>query len=206
MKSMPLYKQIQEDICYMIRSGQLRAGDRVPSETELTEQYHVSKITAKNAIHGLVEEGMLVRHRGKGTFVKLMDEENESMSRHKGLIGLIPPCMKTKVDQHIINAVEQYVRENGYHLLIKITQESALEESRAIEDLLQLLSQSSGRSLELISFDQSELPGVSYVKQNVEEMCKVTVEMLLEQIQGTYNPRRVAVPVTLFRKNILNKI
>lgn len=355
MKPLPLYKQIQEDIRYLIRSGQLRSGDLVPSETELAKQYHVSKITTKNAINGLAEEGVLIRHRGKGTFVNHIEDGIPSMSRHKGLIGLILPCMKTKVDQRIMNAVEQYVRESGYHLLVKITQESGLEESRAIEDLIhmrvkgliifpieqemynndilrlslnrfplvlidrymkeietysasadnldgayqavehllrkghehiafvtakvtnsatadraagfekaflkrnrsinknlwcmlgfddiasgkgvfmiqellkehpeitavfacnaeltryahraiQLLGESGGRSPELLSFDPSDLPDVSYVKQNVEEMCRVTVEMLLEQIQGEYNPRRFAVPVTLFQQNILNKI
>lgn len=355
MKSLPLYKKIQEDIRFLIRSGQLRPGDRVPSEKELAEQYHVSQITTKNAINGLAEEGILVRHRGKGTFVYPNHAEPQSMSRHKGLIGLILPCMKTKVDQLIMNAVERYVRESGYHLLVKITQESPLEESRAIEDFMLLrvkgliifpieqemynndilrlslnrfplvlidrymkeietysvaadnldgacravshllgrgheriafitvkvtnsatadraagfekaflernlsinknlwctlaiediasgkgvsiiqeflrdnagitavftcnaeltsythramlmVSESDGRKLELVSFDQSDLADVSYVKQNVEEMCRITNDLLLEQIHGTYKPRRIAIPVTLFHKNILNKI
>lgn len=181
MKSLPLYKQIQEDIRYMIRSGQLRPGDRVPSETELAERYHVSKITTKNAINGLAEEGILTRHRGKGTFVNPIEDGNRSMSRHKGLIGLILPCMKTKVDQSIINALEQYVRESGYHLLIKITQESALEESRAIEDLMHL------RVKGLIVFPiEQEMYNNAILKLSLDRFPLVLIDRYMKEIE-TYS-------------------
>jgi GntR family transcriptional regulator of arabinose operon len=71
---------------------------------------------------------------------------------------------------------------------------------------IQAINETEGRHLELVSFDQSDLADVSYVKQNVEEMCKVTIDLLLEQIQGIYKPRRVAIPVTFFHKNILNQV
>lgn len=55
-------------------------------------------------------------------------------------------------------------------------------------------------SLELITFDPPNLPGVSYIRQNEAEMCRITLELLHEQISGKYDPQRIIVPVTLVWK------
>ena len=67
--SLPMYKKIQQDLFHMIASGQLRKGDKVPSESELMEQYYVSAITAKNALNALADQGLIVRVRGKGSLL-----------------------------------------------------------------------------------------------------------------------------------------
>lgn len=66
---LPLYYRIREDLRESIVSGQLKPGDRLSSERELTKQYKVSSITAKRAVLDLVQEGVLYRVPGKGTFV-----------------------------------------------------------------------------------------------------------------------------------------
>jgi len=65
----PLYYQIKETIKAEISSGRLRPGDQIAPETELTSQYSVSRMTVRQAVLELVNEGMLYRKRGKGTFV-----------------------------------------------------------------------------------------------------------------------------------------
>jgi len=53
----------------MIRSGQLAAGDRVPSEIELAREHDVSRDTARRTLAVLAEEGLIVRRRGVGSIV-----------------------------------------------------------------------------------------------------------------------------------------
>lgn len=65
----PLYYRIRENLRELIVSGQLKPGNRVSSERELCEQYGVSSITVKRAVLDLVQEGLLYRVPGKGTFV-----------------------------------------------------------------------------------------------------------------------------------------
>jgi len=65
----PLYSQIKSHLLEAIESGQLRPGDRVPSERELTTQFAVSRMTARQALTELENMGRLVRIQGKGTFV-----------------------------------------------------------------------------------------------------------------------------------------
>ncbi|MFC0270373.1 GntR family transcriptional regulator [Metabacillus herbersteinensis] len=131
-----MYQQIKNKIKEQIQTGKLRVGDRVPSEKELTEQFHVSQITTKNALGGLAEEGIVVRKKGKGTFVcesNLTNTNGVKLAKLKGLIGLILPSMKTKIEQEFVNHIEKYVSKNGFNLLIKITRESQFEEADAIE-------------------------------------------------------------------------
>lgn len=67
--AIPLYTQIQDRLFEQIRGGELSPGERVPSELELAEQFSVSRMTARKALDGLVSQGLLFRHQGKGTFV-----------------------------------------------------------------------------------------------------------------------------------------
>jgi GntR family transcriptional regulator len=65
----PLYRQIRSRIAADIRNGILRPGDRVASETELERIHGVSRITVRQAIASLVQDGDLYRVPGKGTYV-----------------------------------------------------------------------------------------------------------------------------------------
>jgi GntR family transcriptional regulator len=65
----PLYQQLKNILKGQILSGVLKPGDKIPPETDLCTRYGVSRITVRQAIHSLVEEGFLYRKQGKGTFV-----------------------------------------------------------------------------------------------------------------------------------------
>jgi GntR family transcriptional regulator len=65
----PLYKQLAQAILNAICTGEYRPGDKLPSEEELQKQFGLSRVTVRNAIQVLVEEEMLLRIHGKGTFV-----------------------------------------------------------------------------------------------------------------------------------------
>ena len=65
----PLYKQISNLLWEKIRTHALPGGQKLPSETELMQEYSVSRITIRAAIKELVDDGLLQRLQGKGTFV-----------------------------------------------------------------------------------------------------------------------------------------
>ena len=63
------YQEVKHFILDRIAAGSLRAGERVPSENELTRTLTVSRMTANRALRELAEDGVLVRVAGVGTFV-----------------------------------------------------------------------------------------------------------------------------------------
>jgi GntR family transcriptional regulator len=65
----PLYHQTAEVLRSRIVQNVWKQGDRLPSESQLCEEFGVSSITMRRAVATLVAEGLLVRLQGKGTFV-----------------------------------------------------------------------------------------------------------------------------------------
>jgi len=63
------YQKVKHFILERIAGGALRAGERVPSENELTRTLTVSRMTANRALRELAADGVLVRVAGVGTFV-----------------------------------------------------------------------------------------------------------------------------------------
>ena len=73
----PLYLQLKQLILDDINRGKYQNGQQLPTEAELCERYGVSRITTRRAISDLVEEGILSRQQGKGTFVTNAKIKNE---------------------------------------------------------------------------------------------------------------------------------
>lgn len=67
--TVPLYFQLVSLLKRQIRSGILKPGDLVPSESQLCAQYEVSRSTVRQALNQLVEENLIIRRRGKGSFI-----------------------------------------------------------------------------------------------------------------------------------------
>lgn len=65
----PLYFQVKDLLEGKIVSGDWPKGSQIPTEKELAKLFDVSTITVKRAVLDLVNEGLLYRQRGKGTFV-----------------------------------------------------------------------------------------------------------------------------------------
>lgn len=91
----PLYRQIQSQLKQLILDGQFTPQDMLPSENELAQRYQVSVMTVRQAMNELVNEGLIYRERGRGTFVARQPivqplQRFESFSEHIAARGLIP--------------------------------------------------------------------------------------------------------------------
>ena len=68
-RGIPLYYQLKEIIRDKITKNIWSVGDQIPNEMELVSEYEVSRATVRQAILDLVHDGILIRKKGKGTFV-----------------------------------------------------------------------------------------------------------------------------------------
>lgn len=114
------YFQIKEIYRERILSGDLKRGDKIPSEIEIQKQYNVSRITARQAILELEKEGMVKRGRGKGTFViwqpgieeelshiMSFTEEMKSRGRVPGTTNISVQIVKANKDVADVMGIEE---------------------------------------------------------------------------------------------------
>lgn len=87
----PLYQQLAALLRAQIASGELRPGDRAPTEAMLAEQYTTSRNTVRLALDALRNEGLIVSYQGKGSFIRVQPAvryyASLSGSRRKRLEG-----------------------------------------------------------------------------------------------------------------------
>lgn len=67
--TVPLHTQIAETLRIQIQNDEFKDQDGFPSERELAEQYEVSRMTVRQALQKLRQEGLIYHERGVGTFV-----------------------------------------------------------------------------------------------------------------------------------------
>ncbi|KPL82288.1 hypothetical protein SE15_08765 [Thermanaerothrix daxensis] len=77
----PLYHQLKSYLQDQILQGLLKPGERIPTERELEKRFKISRTTVRQAIGDLINEGLLVRVHGKGTFVA-----QPRIQQHLGLL------------------------------------------------------------------------------------------------------------------------
>ena len=65
-----IYIQLADTIRRQINDGKIKPGDKLPSESEMQKEYNVARLTVREALSVLVNEGLLEKMHGKGTFCK----------------------------------------------------------------------------------------------------------------------------------------
>lgn len=66
---LPYYVQLKDALRAEIKSGEWKPGDRIPGEPELCRLFGVSRTVVRQALVEMAHEGLVVREKGKGTFV-----------------------------------------------------------------------------------------------------------------------------------------
>ena len=99
----PLYYQLKDLIKEKIINNEYKTGEMIESEKELQTKYNLSRITVRQALNELVNEGYLLRQRGKGTTVLGQNLFEERLVKVKSFtdemreIGYVPGTLSTDV-------------------------------------------------------------------------------------------------------------
>ena len=106
----PLYYQLKEYLLQEIKTH-YQAGDLLPSESEIEEEYGVSRITVRKAIEELSREGIVVKKQGKGTFVldqKILYDAN--------VIGSLTQRLEEQKHQLHTHSIEYITITEAHHV------------------------------------------------------------------------------------------
>ena len=69
MSTKPKYRRVADSLAEEILAGRLKAGDQIPSERVIAEEFGISRMTVRQALKHLADRGMVEARVGQGTFV-----------------------------------------------------------------------------------------------------------------------------------------
>ena len=79
----PIYEQIVDQIKTLIRKGELKENDNLPSVRALARELKISALTVKKAYDNLEEDGFTVTVHGKGTYVAQANKEAQREAQQR---------------------------------------------------------------------------------------------------------------------------
>ena len=114
----PMYQQIKRDIEQQILSGQIKIGDKLMSETEMLEHYHVARMTVRAALTELVNNGCLAKERGRGTFCVALPRQA------KKSIDVLLDTGDNYFAPYFLSGIGRVLDREGYQLVLNDTRDN----------------------------------------------------------------------------------
>lgn len=127
------YYDLMQDLRQQILSGEIGAGEKLPSENQLAASYGVSRQTVRKALQILENEGYIYAEHGRGTFCS---ERMRHMKKSKN-IAVVLTYLSDYIFPRVIQGIDTVLTENGYSILLKNTKNSKKLEEKCLADLLE---------------------------------------------------------------------
>lgn len=183
IKSARLYEQIVERIQESITSGSLRAGEKLPPERELAEQFNVSRTAVREAVKALREKGLVEIRRGRGTFVSDVSDSTRDIVR-----GSFDLLMRVEARYALDNLLE--VRAMLEPQIAAMAAEKAVEtDIAALEEAVETMDSALDDAELFIRADHEFHLILARATQNVliPVLIDAVVELLMEQRARIFN-------------------
>lgn len=122
---LPLYYQLKEALTKLIDS-KYKPGDMLPTEPEFEKMFEVSRMTVRLAMNALVEEGLVVKQQGRGTFVQSPKITHDltsvtSWTQQMKERGWIPKTISTEMDRILApKKIKQMLQLDDQEQIIRI--------------------------------------------------------------------------------------
>lgn len=153
----PLYQQVKRDLVAAISRGEYDPDQPFVSQREICERYGVSTTTAVKALNELVTEGLLVRKRGRGTFVA--ERPAGPAIRDRSIAYVMHGHGPHNSD--VMIGIESVSTELGYRMYVSSSEGSAAVQDKALRQALD----SGVSGVVLYPVGQSESPALAELRR-----------------------------------------
>lgn len=153
--ALPKYQQVKEYVLLQIEKNKLGENGRIPSESEFSKLLDVSSITVRKALAELVNEGVIYRVRGRGSFVT--GRLNGPADKASPYVTLIISGTELHDSSYmqIIKGIQSYLSQQDCKLIIEFVENDFQRE----RELILKLAQSETRGLLIYSADPDGAKG-----------------------------------------------
>lgn len=125
------YVTLANDLREGMLNGKYTAGQKLPSENELTRELGISRQTVRQAMLLLEREGLTERVRGSGTYVKQIDKRPKSHN-----IAVITTYISDYIFPMVLNGIEKALASKHYASIVASTQNRVDNERRLLKDFM----------------------------------------------------------------------
>ncbi len=195
----PIYQVIENSLKNKIKSGELAHGDMIPSENELKDMYDTSRMTVRQALNNLVNEGYIYRHKGKGTFVGTSKIEKKI----QGLLSFTEQMhsMNRAVSTRVVNVeVMPASAEVAAKLFINEGEEIYFIERVRYGDEIPVLFEQLHTPKQLIKdLDNNVLDGSFY--DYIENDLNLKIQYCIQTIESKLAPSHVAPELSITKQS-----
>lgn len=133
-QNFPKYILVSDYLRKSILDNTFAPGDKIMSESQICEQFEVSRQTARQAISVLENEKLLVKKRGSGTFVRKIDVDKNA----KKNIAILTTYIDDYIFPSILTGMQNILDKYKYQMTICLTQNSISKERQQLLSLLKL--------------------------------------------------------------------
>ena len=128
----PKYQEIKDDLRLLILQGAYTPGESFVTQQQVCERYDVSMLTAARALNELEAEGLVVRERGRGTFVAEQQTQPAASLGDTRSITCIVPGLTGAHIANVVRGAESMCSDRGYRLVLADSHGSLERQSRAL--------------------------------------------------------------------------
>lgn len=157
----PYYLQLKQTLTRRIEAGEWGAGDLIPSEAELGKTFEVSRTVVRQALNEMTHEGLVVRQKGKGTFVA------QPKIASRGLV-------------QSLEGFYQDMAERGVQVVTQVLEQSLIPASQEVAANLELEPMAPVVQLKRLRFVDDE-PIVLVASYLPYQLCQGVIEADLER-------------------------
>ncbi|HBG26272.1 MAG: hypothetical protein A2Y10_13390 [Planctomycetes bacterium GWF2_41_51] len=155
--------------------AQMKHGQQLPPERELSEVLKVARSTIRRAIDNLEEEGYLIRHERRGTFVNNVFHVGAEKSLQTKVVGLVVPDIEIAYHARILKGVEEEALRSGHEVIVC---NSLLDKERELDAIGRLANRGIGGLLVLPC-----LPDISLSQEKRQELAD-KFDLTLKNLQA----------------------
>lgn len=130
--ALPKYRILANELKRKIDSGFYTGGERLPTEEELSGTFSVSRQTVRQALDTLVDEGLIYRRQGSGTYVGKQPSKRPSTRR----IGVVATFITDYIFPSLLRGIEGTLSSNGYSMELVATNNRVETERRVLQDFM----------------------------------------------------------------------
>lgn len=143
----PKYRQIVSWVKESIASGEYKSGDRLMSEMELSRKFGLSRQTVRHATSELVDEGVLMRVQGSGTYIGAPPSSGIKRSvngtpetvrrtvRHRR-VAVVSTFYESYIFPPTLKGIEGALAKAGYSMQVSFTDNRIAKEEEILKNLL----------------------------------------------------------------------